>query len=418
MTPNDGSGPLDHPGVEEAPDTTPRSPRWNMPTKFLVALAALALIGGFLIYFSGLIGPVLACFILTYLLSPLVGWANRVLRMSWGGSAALVYALVVLVFLAVIAGAGLAIQQQVAGLVLQVIDIARDLPEQLPTLLATTWAIGPFTFNLGESDLLPLAQQALSAVQPVISQTGSIAGNAATSTVVAIGWTLFVLLVSFYIMLDFRRLTPSIERSVPGDYVYDVRNLLEQLGPIWNAYLRGQVTLSLIIGAMVSIAMTILGVQFGPVLGLVSFIAEFIPYIGPTLAALIGTLIALFQGGNYWGLQPWIFALIVLGTYIILQQIQGNLFYPRVMGGNLGLHPATILIGAIVMAQLLGFVGLILAAPLLATFKLFGGYVYAKLFDLDPFPPTNPVSVAAPADQPISDRVRRWLTPLLKLRRR
>lgn len=392
---------------------TPRSPRWNMPTKFLAALAALALIGGLLVYFGGLIGPIMACFILTYLLSPLVGWANRVLRLAWSSSVALVYALVILAFLAVIAGAGLAIQQQVSGLVFQVIEIAQGLPERLPELLRATWVLGPFSFTLANSDLLPVLQQALSALQPVLSQTGSLAGNAATSTAVAIGWTLFVLLVSFYIMLDFRRLTPSIERAVPPGFAYDVRQLMHELGPIWNAYLRGQVTLSLIIGVMVSIAMTVLGVQFGPVLGLVSFMAEFIPYIGPTLAALTGTLIALFQGGNYWGLEPWIFALIVLGTYIVLQQIQGNMFYPRIMGGNLGLHPATILIGAIVMAQLLGFVGLILAAPLLATFKLFGSYVYAKLFDLEPFAVLEaPVPPPAPVE-PLGKRLRRWLAPLL-----
>lgn len=62
-----------------------------------------------------------------------------------------------------------------------------------------------------------------------------------------------------------------------------------------------------------------------------------------------------------------VYALVVLGMYTLLQQIQGNVFYPRIMGRSLGLHPAIIIFGAIVMAQLLGFVGLLLAAPLLAT---------------------------------------------------
>lgn len=95
-------------------------------------------------------------------------------------------------------------------------------------------------------------------------------------------------------MHDVRRLLPGLERSVRAGYAYDVRRLAAELGPIWNAYLRGQVIMALIIGAMVGVTMTVLGVPYGPVLGLLSVVAEFIPYVGPTLAALTGALVALF----------------------------------------------------------------------------------------------------------------------------
>jgi len=363
----------------------PESPRWNTPTKFLVALATLAVIGGLVVYFSNLIGPVLACFILTYLLSPLVEWFSRRVG-SWGTAVGVTYGLLIVVLVAVVAVAGFAIERQIEGLIRFLIDISRDLPGALQSAFDATYQVAGYTFTLRDSNLLPIAQQILGAIQPVLGQTGAIATNFASSTATAVAWLAFVLLVSFYIMIDFPRLLPSLERAVPPGYGFDVRRLAAELGPIWNAYLRGQVTLSLIIGVMVSVGTTAAGVRFGPALGFVSFFLEFIPYIGPTLAALTGTLIAFFQGGNIYGLDQLAYAGVVFVLYLVLQQIQGNVFYPRIMGQNLGLHPATILVGAILMAQLLGFVGVVLAAPLLATVGLFGGYVYAKLFDLDPFP--------------------------------
>jgi hypothetical protein len=97
------------------------------------------------------------------------------------------------------------------------------------------------------------------------------------------------------------------------------------------------------------------------------------------------------------GLPPLTLALVVLCIYGIWQQIQGNVIVPRILGQTLKLHPIIIIIGVIVAANLAGFVGLMLAAPLIATIRLFGGYVYRKLLDLDPWP--HPL--ASPAQLPI-----------------
>ncbi len=396
------------------PDTElPESPRWNPLTKFLVALVVFLVLGSLLTQFSGLAGPVIFCAMLTYLLNPLAEAVSRRLRLSWGASVNATYAGLVIGLVAVLTMAGIAIEQQIVGLYTTVLDISADLPAFLEAnVLNRRFDIGPLAFTLATVDFQPLYNQLLSTVQPALSQTGSLVGSIASSTAAFLGWFLLILLVSYYLMHDVRRLLPGLERSVPAGYAYDVRRLAAELGPIWNAYLRGQVIMALIIGAMVGVTMTVLGVPYGPVLGLLSVVAEFIPYVGPTLAALTGALVALFQGGDNWlGLTPVVYALVVLGMYTLLQQIQGNVFYPRIMGRSLGLHPAIILFGAIVMAQLLGFVGLLLAAPLLATLKLFGGYVYRKLFDMEPFPePAAPAAPPNPASAPASPPL--WLTRL------
>lgn len=387
----------------------PASPRWNSLTKFLVALVIFLLVGSLLAQFSSLAGPVIFCAILTYLLSPLAEALHQRLRLPWQTAVNLTYLGLVAALVGVLTVAGIAIEQQIVGLYNAVLEISADLPGFLETnVFGRSFTIGPFVIAPGNLDLQPLYDQLLSAIQPALSQTGSLVGSIASGTATFLGWFLLILLVSYYLMHDFQRLLPGLERAVPAGYAYDVRRLAAELGPIWNAYLRGQVILALIIGAMVGVTMTLLGVRYGPVLGLVSVVAEFIPYVGPTLSALVGALIGLFQGSNWLGLSPVVYALVILGMYTLLQQIQGNVFYPRIMGSSLGLHPAVILFGAIVMAQLLGFVGLLLAAPLLATLKLFGRYIYRKLFDLDPWPePLTPPPAPKPPEWP------RWLGRLL-----
>jgi predicted PurR-regulated permease PerM len=371
------------------PPPTP-SPHWNTPTKFLVALVFIVIIGWLLQQFQGLVGPLALTFILAYLLNPLVERLAARTGLSHGTAVNIVYLALALILIGILTAAGIAIEQQIEGLYRSVLVIANDLPQRIPEWLSQTISIGPFTFNLAETNLDFLYEQLRSAAQPALTQVGGAAGTVATSTASAVAWTLFVLLISYYLSHDVRKLMPTIEQLVPPDYAPDVRRLAAELGPIWNAFLRGQVTLSLSIGVMVGVALTLLGVRFGPVLGLLSFVAEFIPYVGPTSAALTGTLIAFFQGGNWYGLPPLTYAVIVFVTYAVLQQIQGNVLYPRIMGQSLDLHPIIILVGALVMAQLIGFAGLIMSAPLIATLRLFGRYAYRKLFDLDPFPEPPP----------------------------
>ncbi len=401
------------PASPPTPDSSadPRSPRWTAATKFLVSLAAFALVAWLAARFGNLAGPVIFCIILTYLLSPAAEWLQARLGIAWGAAVNLTYLTLVVVILLVLTGAGIAIEQQIVGLYRAVVEISADLPGFLDDVVRRTLQIGPFTFTLSTLNLQPLYDQLLSAIQPALSQAGGLVGSLASVTLTSLGWGLFMLLVSYYIMHDVERVIPSLERLVPSGYAYDVRRLAAELGPIWNAYLRGQVTLALIVGAMVGVTMTVLGVRYGPVLGLLSTVAEFIPYVGPTLAALVGALIGLFQGGNWLGLSPVWYAVVILVAYVVLQQIQGNVFYPRIMGRSLNLHPAIILLGAIAMAQLMGFVGLLLAAPLIATVRLFGRYLYRKLFDLDPWPEPLP----QPAPPKAAEWPPLWLKKLMSL---
>jgi predicted PurR-regulated permease PerM len=174
-----------------------------------------------------------------------------------------------------------------------------------------------------------------------------------------------------------------------------VEHLLSEAGRIWHGYLRGQTTLAVMIAITYTIMLNLLGVRYAIVLGILAGILDFIPYFGPITIVSLSTAVATFQGSNWLGISPLWFGLIVLVAGLLIQQIEGNWLNPRIVGGALGLHPLLVMIGAIMGWSLAGVLGMILAAPVLATIKLLGSYAWRKMFDLDPFPEPEPTAEAA-----------------------
>ena len=336
----------------------------------------------------------------------------------------LIYIALVIVLIAVLTAAGIAIVQQADGLYRVIVEILPDLPSRLESFTQQPFNLGPFLVDLSKPiplgpfppldlstiDLKPIYDQLFSTIQPALSRTGTFIGSLASGTASLLGWTFFVLLVSFYLLHDLKRVVPSIAELLPAGYASDVQRLATELGPIWNAFLRGQVTLALVMGLIVGLSMWVLGVRYPLVLGLLAGLLEFIPVFGPLIAGAFAVLVALFQPPNWLGLSPISFAVVVAVAQILLSQVENSVLVPRILGGSLNLHPVIILVGAIVGANLAGIVGIMLSAPVLATLRLFGRYVYRKMFDLDPWPEPPP----RPARKPKTPWA--WLRWLRRLR--
>jgi predicted PurR-regulated permease PerM len=409
-----------------ADDSSPttESPRWGALTKFLVALVVLVLLGALLSRFQQLIPPLGLAFILAYLLTPVVEWVAARTGWKWGVAVTVVFLALVLLLVTLLTVAGIALVQEITGLYTVVAEILPALPERVQTILSepirigaytfdptqpfTIGPFGPFVIDLSQLDLQPIYDQLLAIIQPALQQTGTLVGSLASGTANALGWFLFILIVSYYWLHDLKNLLPSIEQILPEGYAPDVRRLTQELGPIWNAFLRGQVTLALVMGLVVGITMAVLGVRYAPVLGLLAGLLEFIPIVGPIIAGGVAVLVALFQPTNWLGWSPIYFALLILGVQILLQQLENNFLVPRIIGGSLNLHPIIILVGAIIGANLAGITGLLLSAPVIASLRLFGGYVYRKMFDLDPWP--NPPPQPQPPKPPEWPR---WFTRIV-----
>jgi predicted PurR-regulated permease PerM len=195
-----------------------------------------------------------------------------------------------------------------------------------------------------------------------------------------------VLIVAIYLAMDGPRIGQAISELAhqPG-YRKDADRLLRDTIRIWNAYLRGQIILAVIIFAIVSLALGALGVNNSIQLGLLSGLLEFLPIVGPVIGTLVAVLVALLQTANPWALSPWLFAAIVLGVMVVIQQIENAVLVPRIVGDALDLHPLVVMIGVLMGTSLAGLLGAVLAAPVIATLKLYGLYVWNKMLDLPPF---------------------------------
>ncbi len=389
------------------------SPPWSLRTKRTVALIILILIGLLVWRLSDIWPPVVVAAVLAYLLSPIVSFFERLMPFIRRGSTkrwiavfltlVVVITLIVLVMVLIIPPLISQFEQFSEGLP----ELAERMAEDVNEFLEKPISIGPYTFvpqnmieqSLGvtEPEQLP-SFDLVTALQNIVTSLFSPVVGVVSSAVNGIIWAVFVITLMVYMMSDGPRfLEEMVEFSEP-EYRDDVRNLLREIGVVWNAYLRGQLILCATMGVVVFITASILGVRSPLVLGTISALLEFIPNLGPALALVpAATFAFFFPSSTIPGLSGPLFALVVIVAWTALQNIEAVLLVPRVMGGSLNLHPLVVLVAVLAGASLGGALGVILAAPVVATVRVFSIYIYRKLKDQDPFPLSEAQAPPEPA---------------------
>lgn len=367
--------------------STIQSPKWGSTIKLIVGLTISGIIFLLLIQFRSLIGPLLLAFILTYLLHPLAVHLMKLTKLSWRGAVNLVFIVVLIVVVGFSTATGVVIVQQIQSLIRIIQVFLTDLPQILETLSKQSFSLGPFQFDLGQYlDLNTISDQLIQAVQLLIGQAGALVSTFATGAASTIAWALFVLLIAYFSLADAGQVPDAVKYiEIPG-YDYDIRRISRELGRIWNAFLRGQILIVTLVIIIYSIIFTSMGLRYALGIALLAGLARFVPIVGPWVTTIITFLVAIFQPDNYFNLSSLAYALVVIGVAFVVDQIFDNLVSPRIMGNTLGINPAAVLVVAILAANLIGIVGLVLAAPVLATIKLVSQYAIRKLFDLDPWP--------------------------------
>ena len=359
-----------------------KSPYWNTTTKLVFGLTIVAILAGIFLYYRSIVSLLILAFIITYLFRPVVIYLTDKTDMSWRLSATLIFVLIILILIGLLTGAGLAIAQQVTSLVRVLQDFAENLPELANDL---TVYLGQFG-TIGEIiNLNDLANRALEAIQPFLGQLGSIVGTIATGAAASIGKLFFVVFVAYFILAESSQVGNISIEQIP-QYDYDVRRMSRQLRIVWDSFFRGQIIIFMMVFAIYLIVLSALGVRYSIALAAMTGLAVFVPYVGIWVTASVLFLVTFLQPTNYFGLLPWQYAALVLAITLVINFTFDNYITPRFLGRTLDIHPAAVLVAALVMASLLGIVGIFLAAPVVATLKLLGIYVFKKMFDLDPWP--------------------------------
>ena len=373
--------------MTEKTTSSSESPRWNSITKLTISLTMIVIVGALLIRFKGLIGPIVLAFVLAYLLHPVIAFITRKTPVSWKLTVSLVYLIFVAILIGLLTWGGVALVGQAQKLVETIQNNVDKLPEYIEQISQWQFELGPLKLDFSQFDWGEIGNQVLGYVEPALGQIGSVIGSVASGAASTIGWIIFIIIISYFFLFESGGLRDRIIQVNIPMYAEDVRKMGHKLTKIWKAFLRGQAIIFFLTAGIYLVFLSIMGVRYALVLALTTGFATFIPYVGPAINWIILGLVTYFQPNNMYGMGPFAYMAVVIGVAIIIDQVFNNLVNPRVMANALKVHPAFVLIAALLAANLVGFIGVIIAAPLLATVILVGTYVVRKMLDRDPWTP-------------------------------
>jgi predicted PurR-regulated permease PerM len=219
---------------------------------------------------------------------------------------------------------------------------------------------------------------------------------------------IIVAIISIYLLVDGQRIARWLRTNMPTTQQGRVRFLLHMLERVVGGYIRGQLIMSTFIGIVVGVGMALFHVPYAVLLGVMAFVLEFIPVLGTLTSGAICVLVALTQG--------WLIAVLVLGYFVIVHIVEGDILGPRIIGKAVGLHPIISLAALIAGAELFGIIGALLASPVAGIIQALIVAVWTEWKDTHPDQFKQQKAAAAQAiDENLADESSDSLEPTDKL---
>ena len=361
---------------------------WSMPFRYIVGIISFVLLVAFLIYARDAVTNLAIAAFVAYLINPAVVYLTTRARMNRVSAVNLVY------FSAVILLIGLpaTLLPIFADEAQFVIEDILGLANQLRQTLSSPIRIGGLVFHLEEwgrgifefqnAVLSPIPEQALQLLE---------------TTSVGVLWFL-VILVSVHLFLSqWPVMRDWLINLAPPPYRPEVEELYNRIKRVWMAYLRGQIVLMVIVGAVFTLAWLILGIPGALVLGLVAGLFTLVPDVGPFLAMVLAAGVALLEGSTWIPLSNvWVTG-IVLIVYLVLINLKNFFLRPYIMGRSVHMNEALVFVAIIIATILKGILGALLVVPLLASVVVIGGYIQRRVLGLPPFEDDGTTQFTAPA---------------------
>ncbi|MFV0473789.1 MAG: AI-2E family transporter [Pikeienuella sp.] len=172
--------------------------------------------------------------------------------------------------------------------------------------------------------------------------------------------------VAFYLLLDWDRMIAEIDDALPREHREEIRGLAAEVDRVLAGFVRGQLTVCLILGSFYAIALTLIGLPFGLLVGLFAGLVSFIPYVGALSGGVLSIGIAL---AYFWSDPIWILA--TAAVFGIGQAVEGNYLSPKMVGDSVGLHPVWLMFALSAFGSLFGFTGMLIAVPTAAVIGVF-----------------------------------------------
>jgi predicted PurR-regulated permease PerM/GNAT superfamily N-acetyltransferase len=359
---------------------TEATPQWSDFTKRAIALIVLLLLALMIYRFREILPPLMIASLLAFILNPIAGFIVERLHISRGLATGLVFLVLVAAMLGTLAAPVTAVPNVVRAVRTAQFDFIR-FTNDIGAFFEQPLQVGDYSLDLSDA-YQELSSMLTSFVASVAEGTLDVVLNIASGAL----WLLFIMITAFYLVKDADRFTEGLDSLAPPGHREDFARIRCQIADVWNRFLRGQLVMGLVMVVITTVVCTAIGLPYALVMGLIAGITEFIPNIGPIIALVPAALVALFKGSSFLPLSNFWFMVLVIGLYMVIQQVEGNVILPRILGESLNLHPLVVMIGIIIGGNMTGILGMLLAAPVLATLRVIGSYIFRRLYDSDPFP--------------------------------
>ena len=352
-------------------------------------LIGLVVTGALLWLLSDVLFPFVAGMAIAYLLDPLADRLEAVKAPRWLATT-LVLSGFFVIFVLVLVILAPVIQSQVVGLIAALPGYAAAIEEALTPIFETMRA------QISEEELSRLRESVGQYVGSAVGWIGALIGGVwrgGMAILDLISLLVITPVVAFYLLRDWDRMTAKIDGLLPRPYAETIRGLMGEVDQSLASFIRGQGMVCVILGVFYAIGLTVVGLNFGLLVGLGAGLVSFIPYVGSVSGFVVATGIAIFQFDSP---TMW---LVVAGVFVVGQAIEGNFLTPKLVGESVGLHPVWVMFALLAGGSLFGFTGLMLAVPVAAVIGVMVRFFIGRYRDSHYFLGIAPaVPVPAPPD--------------------
>ena len=296
--------------------------------------------------------PFMVAGAVAYFLDPV---ADRLERMGLSRAAAttlITLAAVLIMVLLVLAVIPVLVSQLSA-----LINAAPEISSRLQTFLTTRFP------ELNDST--SVVRQSLAEIATAIqARGGALAQTLVTSVLSVVSWLLFIVVVpvvAFYLLLDWDHMVARIDDLLPRDHAPTIRQLAREIDVVLAGFVRGQLSVCLILAIYYATALMAAGLQFGLIVGAIAGAITVIPYIGALIGGTLALGLAFYQ---FWG--DGLHIGIIAAIFALGQFLEGNVITPRLVGKSIGLHPVWLMLALSIFGAIFGFPGLLVAVPISA----------------------------------------------------
>ena len=308
---------------------------------------------------SEILLPFIAGMALAYLLDPIARRSER-LGIGRGAAALIMVALVIVVMVVIVMAVAPVLADQFSAFM----DNLPAYVTKLQTIVADPsrpWLAKIFGAHLSDDSAKSVSgvvTQASGFIGAFLASLWS--GGRAVFSVLSL--LIITPVVAFYLLLDWEEVVATIDRCIPLPHRATVHGLAADIDAAIAGFVRGQAVICLVLAAFYAIALTLIGLNFGFLVGLMTGLLGFIPFVGAGVGFLVAAIVAVAQ---FW--PDWVSIAMVVAVFLVGQALEGYVLSPRLVGAKIGLHPVWMMFALIASSYLFGFAGLLIAIPLAAT---------------------------------------------------